>query len=145
MSQLKLVALDTEDLEIISAHVQDAVTKVGDLSYTAKEKRFLVPLNRFVWENGTRIFRQRNERRQSVLHFDGVTAVKTAGISREKGEDVLSLLAVRFEPGADAPAGVIELTFSGEAAIRLHVDYIEARIADLGGAWEALGRPRHRG
>ena len=33
MSDLKLVALDEEDLKIISAHVQDAVLKVGDMTY----------------------------------------------------------------------------------------------------------------
>jgi hypothetical protein len=36
MSELKLVALDEEDLKIISAHVQDAVLKVGDMTYDAK-------------------------------------------------------------------------------------------------------------
>jgi hypothetical protein len=56
---------------------------------------------------------------------------------------VLSLLAIRFVPGAEAPAGTLELIFSGDAAIRLDVDYIEARLADLGAAWEAAARPRH--
>jgi hypothetical protein len=145
MPQLKLVALDTQDLEIVSAHVQDAVVKVADISYSAAEKRFVVAMNRFVWENGKGLFSRRNERRQSVLHFDGVRAVKSTGLKREKGDDVLSLLAMRFEPAEDAPTGVVELTFSGDAAIRLDVDYIEARIADLGGAWEASSRPRHKG
>jgi hypothetical protein len=146
MSQLKLVALDNQDLEIISAHVQDAVLKVADLSYSASEKRFIVPMNRFAWEAGKRgLFFKRNERRQAVMHFEGVRAVKSTGFSRDKGDEVLSLLAIRFEPGPEAPAGVIELTFSGEGAIRLDVDYIEARMADLGGAWEALSRPQHKG
>ncbi len=31
MNALKLVALDDQDLKIVSAHVQDAVMKVGDI------------------------------------------------------------------------------------------------------------------
>ena len=144
MSQLKLVALDVQDLEIVSAHVQDAVMKVGDLSYRPSEKRFVVAMNRFVWENKSGFFKQNNERRRSVLHFESVRQVKTAGFSREAADEVLSLLAVRFEPGAELPAGVIELVCSGGAAIRLDVDYIEARLADLGAAWETASRPQHK-
>lgn len=144
MSQLKLLALDAQDLDIVSAHVQDAVMKVSDLTFRASEKRFLMALNRFVWENRPRFFTRRHERRRAVLHFEGVRAVASAGFSRDKPEEVLSLLAVRFEPGPDAPGGVIGLTFSGSAAIRLDVDYVEARLADLGAAWETGSRPVHR-
>lgn len=144
MSQLKLVALDAEDLEIVSAHVQDAVFKVGDLVYQPSEKRFLVALNRFVWENKPGFFRRNNERRRSVLHFESVRSVKTTGFSRDDSEEVLSLLAVRFEPDAEAPSGVIELICSAGAAIRLEVDYVEARLADLGAAWETSHRPQHQ-
>jgi len=32
-SHLKLIALDEQDLEIVSSHLQDAVVRVGDLAY----------------------------------------------------------------------------------------------------------------
>ncbi len=145
MDLLKLIALDADDLAIVSAHVQDAVTKVGDLAYQAAEKRFVVPMHRFVWEIDAGKFRKpHNERRNSVLHFERVLGARTIGIDRNKKNDVLELLAVRFEPAAE-PAGTIELTFAGGGAIRLDVEVIEARLADLGGAWEASSRPRHRG
>jgi len=144
MSQLKLVALDEQDLSIVSAHVQDAVLKVADLSFLAAEKRFVAAVNRFVWENRPGFLRANNERRRCALHFEAVRGVKTTGFSRDKPQDVLSLLAIRFEPGAQAPAGTIELVFSAGAAVRLDVDYIEARLADLGAAWEAASRPAHK-
>lgn len=144
MPQLKLAALDTQDLEIVSAHVQDAVMKVDDLTYRSAEKRFLIEMNRFVWENRPRLFTRKHERRRSVLHFEAVRGVKTSGFSRDAVDDVLSLLAIRFEPAADAPAGIIELTCSGDAAIRLEVDYIEARLTDLGAAWTTTSRPMHK-
>ncbi|HRP79040.1 MAG TPA: DUF2948 family protein [Aquamicrobium sp.] len=143
MSQLKLVALDEQDLSVVSAHVQDAVAKVGDLSFQKGERRFVAVVNRFVWENRPGFLRRNDERRRSALHFEAVRAVSSTGIDRDRPDDVLSLLAIRFVPGAEAPAGTLELVFSGDAAIRLDVDYIEARLADLGAAWEAAARPRH--
>lgn len=143
MSQLKLVALDQQDLDIVSAHVQDAVMKVGDLSYLKGEGRFLVAMNRFVWENKPGFFTRRHERRRCVLHFEGVSAVRFNGFQLQKSDDVLSLLALRFTPG-DMPAGTIELTCAAGAAIQLDVAYVEARLADLGAAWETPSRPVHR-
>ncbi|TKT74187.1 DUF2948 family protein [Aquamicrobium sp. LC103] len=142
MSQLKLVALDRQDLEIISAHVQDAVMKVRDLTYLAGEKRFVLAMNRFVWENRKQFLRRNDERRRAVLHFDRVLGVKASGVAKEKPDEVLSLLAIRFEP-AEAPAGNVDLLFSGGAILRLEVECIEASLADIGGSWEAIGRPRH--
>ena len=40
MEFLKLLALDEEDLQIISAALQDAVLRVGDLAYREREKQF---------------------------------------------------------------------------------------------------------
>ena len=143
MPPLKLLALDDEDLKVISAHVQDAVLRVDDIHYLAAEKRMVLAMNRFVWEEPRRFLRSHNERRRSVLHFDRVMSAKTAGIDRDKPAEVLSLLAVRFVP-TEAPAGFVDLVFSAEATIRLEVECIEARLADLGGAWEATSRPAHR-
>lgn len=143
MDMLKLIALDAEDLKVISAHIQDAVVKTADLDYRAGEKRFVLTMNRFAWEVPSGIFTRRDERRRSVLHFDRVLAVQTAGFSRDRGDDVLSLLAIRFA-GSDAPASMLELTFAGGASIRLEVECIEARLADVGAAWEARSRPAHR-
>lgn len=145
MSQLKLVALDEQDLQVVSAHVQDAVMRVGDLAYEAAQRRFVVAMNRFVWENKASLFSRSHERRRSVLHFESVRGVKSTGVPREAAEEVLSLLALRFVPGAEPPAGTIELIFSGGATVRLEVDYVEARLADLGAAWETASRPRHKG
>lgn len=142
MDMLKLVALDEEDLAIISAHVQDAVMKVENLDYLPSSKQFLLAMNRFAWE-ATDGRRPSNQRRQSVLAFSRVLTAKVHGIDPKKREEVLSLLAVRFVPG-EAPAGTVELVFSGEGAIRLDVECIEARLADTGGAWRASSRPKHQ-
>lgn len=143
MDPLKLVALDAQDLDIISAHVQDAVMKVGELEFLPRNKRFVIPMNRFAWETVSGFLRKHGERRRTVLHFDRVLSVKTTGIDRQKPGEVLSLLAVRFLETA-APAGVVELDFSGDITIRLDVECIEARLADFGSAWEASSLPNHK-
>lgn len=142
MQLLKLVAMDEQDLAIVSAHVQDAVLKVSDLTWLPTERRVLVSMNRFVWEKKARLFSREHERRRAVLHFEGVTGVRTSGIDRKRGDDVLELLAARFTP-IDAPAGEIELDFAGGATMVLAVDYIEARLSDLGAAWSTAAKPRH--
>lgn len=144
MDLLKLAALDEEDLSIISAHVQDAVMKTGELSYQKREKRFAMVMRRFAWEKEKPgLFRRKqHERRLSAINFDRVLAVRSTGIDMTKPEEVLSLLALRFMPG-EAPSGTIELAFSGGGTIHLDVECIEARLSDLGGAWETPVRPRH--
>ncbi|HTV68973.1 MAG TPA: DUF2948 family protein [Rhizobiaceae bacterium] len=143
MDSLKLVALDEEDLKIVSAYVQDAVLKVSELDYTPKAKRLTLTMNRFAWEKSRGFFRKHHQRRKAVLSFDRVLSAKLAGINRDKPDDVLSLLAIRFAQGGEGPAGMVELVFSGGAAILLAVECIEVRLADIGAAWETQSQPRH--
>lgn len=142
MDALKLLALDEEDLAVVSAHVQDAVFKVGGLSYDARRHHFCVVINRFVWEKAEG--KRRNfERRRAVLLFKCVSAVRSVGFDRADPEAVLDLLALSFSRKAEGPEGTIELVLAGEASIALDVECIEAQLADTGGAWETAFRPRH--
>ena len=47
---LKLLAQDPEDVQVLSAALQDAVTRVGDIHYDAHARTLTVALNRFRWE-----------------------------------------------------------------------------------------------
>lgn len=142
MDALRLFALDEDDLKVVSAHVQDALVKVGDLAYEAGPRQFLVPMNRYAWEVKSTFLRPRRERRNCVLHFGRVLGVRTSAIPRDKPSEILSLLALRFQPN-ESPAGSMELVFSGGGTVRLDVECIEARLSDLGGAWQAASRPHH--
>ena len=143
MTDLKLLAVDAEDLEVISAHVQDAVLKVEDMGFAKAERRFALVMNRFAWEeSGKRGRRREHQRRRSALYFAHVNAVKSTGIDRSAPGAVLNLLAVHFEPGEE-PSGQIVLDFAGGATIRLIVECIEAQLTDLGPAWSTPHAPRH--
>ncbi len=138
MTDLKLLALDSEDLEIVSAHVQDAVVRVGDMGYSKNDRRFVLLINRYAWETGDK----RGQRKRAGLHFDHVTSAHAEGFDLNSKEGVLELLAVTFEP-SDAPAGQVLLTFAGGGRVRLDVECLEARLRDLGGVWAAKAQPKH--
>lgn len=135
---LKLIALDADDLSVISAHLQDAVLKRGDIAWLPAEKRFALALRRFDWEGAAQ---GQKRRRLSALHFERVTAARSTKIAA--GDAVLSLLAVTFTGSDDDPAGQVTLHFSDGAAIRLDVECIEAQMKDLGPIWEAVATPAH--
>lgn len=137
MPDLKLLALDSEDLDVVSAHVQDAVVRVGDMGYAKADRRFVLLMNRYVWEVS-----DNRERRRAGLHFDYVTNAHADGIDLKQKDGVLELLAVGFEMTAE-PGGVVMLAFAGGGTIRLEVECLEARLRDLGGAWAAKAQPKH--
>jgi len=146
MSELKLIALDSADLNVISAHLQDAVVKVADIAYLAQEQRFAALMNRFNWvsaqdksSSGDTMTRHR-----TALRIERVIGAQTQGLDLGQKEQILSLLAIQYEQLRDKdPAGYITLLFSGGSAIRLKVDYIEIELRDLGGVWAASSRPEH--
>jgi hypothetical protein len=137
MNPLKLIALDHEDLEVISCHVQDAFVTVGEIVWLPAERRLVIPLNRFDWERADSPTPEVN-RRRSVLRFEFVNAFKARGVDQDGKDAMLNLLAVNFAE-QQAPSGTIELTFSGGPALRLEVECVEAELADLGPAVAAEG------
>lgn len=141
MDLLKLVALDRDDIAIVSAHLQDAVAKVGDVLWRPAEKRLVLGLNRFDWEAAEGAA-PRYRRRRAALRFDRALALKCRNIRPRDKDAVLNLLAVEFDEH-DPPAGTVVLTFSGGAVLRLEVECLEVELADLGPTWTTVKCPKH--
>lgn len=142
MDQLKLAALDQEDLEVLSAHLQDAILTVADIRFLPKEKKAVFILNRFVWDKEADKRSKEHERRRSALAIAQVTAMKAQNIQQDAKGAVMELLAVTFEAG-DEPSGRIQLAFAGGASLVLDVECIEAQLSDLGAAWSTPNLPQH--
>jgi hypothetical protein len=148
MDELKLVALDKDDIEVVSAHVQDALVKIAEIFWQPHERRFVMALDRFDWmnvveANGAESGRPRDYRRcRTALRFDRVTACKCRNLDQTNKDTTLNLLAVAFDE-RDPPAGAITLTFSGGGAIRLEVECLEAELVDLGRVYAASTCPNH--
>lgn len=139
MDLLRLVALDQEDLAVLSAHLQDAIVRVGDLTFLPKEHRFALAARRFDWEAGPN---EPPRRRLTGLHFERVLSARTRDIGRGNPDAVLNLLAITFEE-KEAPSGTATLIFAEGGAIQLELECIEAQMKDLGPVWEAESRPVH--
>lgn len=134
---LRLAAQDTEDLKIISAHMQDALVRGSDMRYMGKTRQFAMVCNRFAWER-----QPHAERRRSGMHFEHVLSVKQQGLAGLEGGDVLSLLAITFEE-TEKPEGIITLTFAAGRSVKLQVEYVDVQMKDLDGAWATEFTPRH--
>ncbi len=139
--ELKLFALDADDLEVVSTHVQDSEVGVGDIHWQPAEKRLLMLLDRFDWEEAQGVSPQ-YRRRRTALRFDRVNACQCRNIRCKDKSTVLDLLAIDFAE-TTAPAGVVTLIFSGDMALRLEVECLEVELADLGPVWETTLRPAH--
>ena len=135
MEPVKFVALDRDDLEVVSTHLQDALVKVADIMWRPQEKRLIISLSRFDWL-AAEATRPELRRCQSALRFERVNSCKCRSVNPAGKDAVLNLLAVEFAE-TDPPAGVVTLIFSGGGALRLEVECLEAELADLGPSWPA--------
>jgi len=144
MELLKLIALDAEDLAVVSAHLQDAVLTVGEMAYLPHQLRFAAITSRFDWAGalGQDDKPSACQRRQTALRFERVLDAKVRGFDLNSKSQALCLLAIQFEP-TSPPEGYVDLVFAGDAGLRLHVECIEAELKDLGAAWRARTTPRH--
>lgn len=138
---LKLEARTAEDLAVISAVLQDATLRVGDIAWLGGARRFAAVLNRYRWENDVGES-ARGERVRAGLRIDFVLRTASRNLPRDLPDRVLDLLAIRAEPGEEGAAR-LDLVFAGGAEIRLEVECIEARLADLTAPWRASRRPEH--
>ena len=129
-AQLKLIALDPDDLAVISTHVQDARVRTSDIIWRQSEKRLVVGINRLDWEQ-TLAGETAPRRLIAVLRFDRVLSCKSRNIDLRAPETVLDLLGIEFHP-AEAPGGSVVLLFSHGGALRLDVECLECELADLG-------------
>jgi hypothetical protein len=128
--RLKLIALDAEDLAVISAHVQDARVQTSDIIWRQREKRLVVGMNRLDWEQ-TLAGETAPRRLIAALRFDRVLSCKSREINPGGPEAVLELLGIEFHP-TEAPGGSAVLLFSGGQALRLDVECLECELSDLG-------------
>ena len=124
---LRLQALDADDLQVLSALVQDAVFPVTEITWQPSKRRLGLLLNRFRWEESGR---RTPERVQSLLVVNDVLAVASSGIDRSEKDTILSLLSLGFEPGEDG-TGQVLLTLAGDGALRARVETLDVALKDV--------------
>jgi Protein of unknown function (DUF2948) len=134
---LHLTAFDADDLPVLSAQLQDAVLKVGDMQFDAKRRTFACVANRFAWDALPQTIRRR-----SGLRINHVLSAKRLHPQPVFSTTILSVLALRFEP-RDTITGILTLQFSGGHALAFDVDGLDIQLDDLGPAWGTSLEPHH--
>lgn len=135
-ASLHLLAEDLADLAVISAALQDAVAKVGDISFEAKARRLTIAFNRFRWEAGGR------QRVRAALQIGGVLSLQARKIRRDRNDAIVELLAIEFEP-RETPGGLLTLRFAGGGDLRAEIECIDAVLADVSNPWPTPREPKH--
>ncbi len=127
-----VAATDTDDLQVISAMVQDAVLPITEMTWDRPRRRFALLLNRFRWEDRAAAEARGRpyERVRSLLLIDDVAKVASQGIDRTDTDTILSLLTVSFEPGTDG-AGRVVLLLAGDGAVALDVECLNVTLRDV--------------
>jgi hypothetical protein len=138
---LKLLAEDADDLEVISAALQDAIAHIGDIEWDQRGRKLTMSFNRFCWEAPGALL---GERVRAGLQFGSVLEVKARHLRREAKDAVVELLALSFEPG-EPPGGVVRLTFAGGGDLVLTVECVDAALADVSPPWPTASTPAHEG
>jgi len=128
-SRARLIALDEDDLAVISAHVQNATLEVGDIVWRQDLKRLVIGMTRLDWEQSL-LGVDEPRRLLSALRFDRVLACKSREIDLQSAER-MTLLGIEFHPD-DPPGGSAILIFAEGGALRLEVECLECELADLG-------------
>ena len=136
MTKLRLRAETQADLDIIAAAVQDAILRVGEITYNMRGRSLTLRMSRFRHEDDA------GARAQSGLRFDGVLNVKARGIDRKDPEAMAVLLNLDFEL-TDAPAGIMRLVFAGGGELHADVEALEVILADVTEARETDKLPLH--
>lgn len=127
---LKLIALDADDLAVISAHVQDARVQTSDIIWRRGEGRLVVGMNRL--DRKQALSKEASPRRLiTALRFDRVLSCRSRNLDSKAPEAALELLGIEFYPG-EAPSGSAILLFSHGGALRLNVECLECELTDLG-------------
>lgn len=134
---LRLRAEDVDDLAVMSAALQDAVGKIGDIRFEAQSRRLTLTLNRYRWEAGGR------SRVRAALQLGSVEGVEARRLRRDAPEAVVELLALTFEPDPEPPGGALILSFAGGGDLKVKVECVDAVLADVSAPWPTPRTPRH--
>jgi len=140
---LRLIAETPEDLQVMSAALQDAVAKVGAIKYLAKKRRFSIEVNRFRWEGIEGPKDKTHERVRAILGIENVLAVKSIGLTKGDRELIISVLSIDWTPGDEEPGGTLTIQLAGDGELAIEVEVMDAVLLDSDYVWTTKRRPDH--
>ena len=119
----KIIAMDKEGLQMISACSSGAKVKIADIKYLSANKVFLLSIERTLVETG-----QDHKKINSICRFDFVDKVRSKNINQSKKDLVLELIGIEYLKNKDDYE--INLIFNNNSYIVLTTETIEVRLED---------------
>ena len=143
VKNLKLIARTEEDLRVVSAHLQDAISNISDIASLKKNRIFIMQLNRFMWEDVEKGVFRKNKRIRTILKFDNVMRVYSKNIDLTKKDKFLDFLTIETNQMPDNNYEM-KIVFSGDSIIKVISEVIEVTLDDQGEAWDTKNMPKHK-
>lgn len=128
---LYLGASDKEDVQVLSALLQDAVFPLSELKWQSKQRRLLMLVNRYRHEHqpsGAGV--QVPERVQSLFVVNTVKRVASQGFDKKESDLVLSVLQIEVQEMPDGDLSFL-ITLAGDGALRIDVELIDISLKDV--------------
>ena len=149
--QLRLLALDEDDVAVVSTLLQDAIIPGVDMEFNRKTGQFIIVANRFCWEippldgvtssDGKPV----HERRLCGICVRHVTAAQHHNWPDMRQDALFNLLALLYvDMAKNEGEGVgLQFEFSGGSSLRLLTDEIDITLADLDAGHPTSLQPAH--
>ena len=141
---LRLHACDQQDLQVVSAMLQDSLVTLSDMVYWAEEKRFAILCNRFCWETHCSATKAAKEKPGQRIHtgciFNDIEQVQQQGLDESSPSQILNLLAVEWHEDKKS----IHLIFSNNMAVKLSTPKVNCYLKDLGDSWPTCWQPQYQ-
>ena len=119
----KIIAKDTQGLQLISACCFEAKVKIEDIKFLKNNNIFLLSLERFSREKD-----RNNEKINSICKFEFVDDVKSKNINQNNKDKIIELLAIDlFKKGKNYE---ITLLFQNNGFITLSTEIVEVTLED---------------
>ena len=119
----KIIAKDSQGLQLISAYCAGAKVKITEIKYLPKNKIFLLSLERLSKESDNNNFKI-----NSICKFEFVDSVKSKNVNQNNLNLVLELFTIDLLKNKKNYE--INLIFSNNAYITLSTEIVEATLED---------------
>ena len=129
---MRLNAIDTDELKIISTVLKDGLIEVSDVKYLPSIRSFVAMITRFMWEEQT--INKVNLRTKAVLFFEEVMSVTSKNIDQTDQKNVLELLDFNYFTNNHKNLE-IELLFKNDATIKIETELVKCKLEDRGESW----------
>ena len=119
----KIIAKDSQGLQLISAYCAGAKVKITEIKYLPKNKIFLLSLERLSKESDNNNFKI-----NSICKFEFVDSVKSKNVNQNNLNLVLELFTIDLLKNKEKYE--INLIFSNNVYITLSTEIVEATLED---------------